>query len=427
MIEDNIDELEPVQYLNIYEKVDVPLIDISSSFNRIYTLWIAGLMIIAILFGYFMTIPNYNNVPIRIEESVPDFIGQFSHPVRIKEKFIQTNEQVEAGQAILTLQSDISNQLLAQIKDADEKLSLLLKKDSLLLQPKIAFNNSLVELHQKKLSALGKENLLLNEWSTVMDQVQESELDYYADQKKVQESLFEKGINSEMELKQHQNTFQQIKGKKQLQGLESKTGKEKLSQEITEVEMEYLMKKNELVEIRNNFELEYLEIHQSKKNAERRLASLIGDYEIRDGEFVLLAPDSGQISFLSSKNAWHDPFDILYRIDTNQDEFIAMGEVSPKQISLVDMDANAKISLESLPFFEWGVLDGTVKEISRSPNEEGNYNLMIAINNSNKELYQKMQNGQTGKASILIEEHNIFYYLLRKFKRAKSAIHNEYQ
>ncbi|MEM6803735.1 MAG: hypothetical protein AAF696_20185, partial [Bacteroidota bacterium] len=60
--------------------------------------------------------------------------------------------------------------------------------------------------------------------------------------------------------------------------------------------------------------------------------------------------------------------------------------------------------------------------LSKSPGEEGVFSMFIEIEEDNSLLLPLLQNGLSGKCSLIIEQKTLFSYALRRIKKSMSTL-----
>jgi hypothetical protein len=82
------------------------------------------------------------------------------------------------------------------------------------------------------------------------------------------------------------------------------------------------------------------------------------------------------------------------------------------------MKVHLKVS--SFPYYEWGVAEGRVNSKSLSPDEKGEYNIQVTLEDQNR-LEGQLFPGLDGSAVIVLEEKTLFQYFFRRLSRGYHA------
>ena len=86
----------------------------------------------------------------------------------------------------------------------------------------------------------------------------------------------------------------------------------------------------------------------------------------------------------------------------------------------VDVGMKANLKVASFPYYEWGTVKGHVDHASLAPDENGEYNLHLSLDELNR-LDGMLFAGLDGSAVIVLEEKTILQYF---FRRVSKAYHN---
>ncbi|GAB1856809.1 HlyD family efflux transporter periplasmic adaptor subunit [Flavobacteriaceae bacterium MHTCC 0001] len=236
------------------------------------------------------------------------------------------------------------------------------------------------------------------------------ELGFKAKDLKRNKTLFEKGIISEQDYDNKQLEYAQAK--RNYQNFEASISqiKENLSNahrnsrgtEINRVKEEMTLLK---------------QVIQSYN----QLKKAIKDWE---HQYVLRSNISGKVSFLNfwNTNQTVKQGDLVFTIIPNESSsFIAKLKAPAQNSGKIKEGQHVNIKLENYPETEFGILKGTVKNISLLPNKEGLYVIDVElpkklITTYNKEINFKQE--MRGVAEIITEDLRLierFFYQFRAF------------
>jgi len=151
-----------------------------------------------------------------------------------------------------------------------------------------------------------------------------------------------------------------------------------------------------------------------------QLKKSIKDWEMR---YVLSSKMNGKVSFLNywSQNQTVNQGDLVFTIIPNKNSsFIAKLKTPAQNLGKVKIGQRVNLKLQNYPDYEFGVLKGTVNNISEISNKEGFYTIDVTlpeklITSYNKEIEFKQE--MRGTAEIVTEDLRLiqrFFYQFNK-------------
>jgi len=151
-----------------------------------------------------------------------------------------------------------------------------------------------------------------------------------------------------------------------------------------------------------------------------QLKKAIKDWEF---QYVLSSNINGEVSFLNywDTNQTVNQGDLVFTIIPNENtSYIAKLKTPAQNSGKIKVGQNVNIKLENYPDTEFGVLNGTVKNISLVPDKDGLYYIDVSlpermITSYNKEIEFKQE--MRGSAEIITEDLRLierFFYQFRE-------------
>lgn len=223
-----------------------------------------------------------------------------------------------------------------------------------------------------------------------------------------QKTLFEKGVistqdyeNKQLEYAQSKRNYENFEASiSQVRESISNTQKTSKGTEINRVKEEMTLLKNVIQSF-----------NQLKKS--------IKDWE---NLYVLKSNIEGRVSFLNfwSTNQTVSQGDLVFTIiPTKNSSFIAKLKTPALNSGKIKVGQNVNIKLENYPDTEFGILNGTVTNISLIPNKDGLYLIDVElpqrlITSYNKEIVFKQE--MRGTAEIITEDLRLIERLFYQFK-----------
>ncbi|HIP33967.1 MAG TPA: HlyD family efflux transporter periplasmic adaptor subunit [Bacteroidia bacterium] len=151
-----------------------------------------------------------------------------------------------------------------------------------------------------------------------------------------------------------------------------------------------------------------------------QLKQQIKNWELR---YVLQSDINGNVSFLNfwSKNQNVNQGDLVFTIiPTENSSFIAKLKTPAQNSGKIKIGQKVNIKLANYPEYEFGMLKGTVKNISLVPNKDGLYLIDVSlpkalITSYNKEIAFKQE--MQGTAEIITEDLRLIERFFYQFRR----------
>lgn len=239
-------------------------------------------------------------------------------------------------------------------------------------------------------------------------EINKTELDFKQKDLERHTSLFEKGIISaqeyeskQLEYVQAQRSYKNFESSiSQMREAISNANKTSVGTEINRVKEEMILLKNVIQSF-----------NQLKKS--------VKDWEYR---YVLKSDINGTVSFLNywNTNQTVNQGDLVFTIIPSENSSFIAKLKSPAQNSgKIRVGQSVNIKLENYPDTEFGVLNGTVKNISLIPDNEGLYLIDVElpqklITSYNKEIDFKQE--MRGTAEIITEDLRLIERFFYQFK-----------
>jgi multidrug resistance efflux pump len=221
-------------------------------------------------------------------------------------------------------------------------------------------------------------------------------------------NLYDKGVISAKEFEQKQIDF-----------LQSKKGFKSLESSISQIR-EIISNSNKTLK-GTSIEKTQQESRLLKKTVQSfyQLKKAIKDWEKK---YVLKSSIRGKLSLMSfwNKNQTVKPNDLIFTIiPLSNDSFIGKVIAPAVNSGKIKKGQNVQIQLANYPPDEYGELNGTIKEISLMPNQEGFYLIDVALPKKLITSYSKEINFRQemkGTANIITEDLRLierFFYQLK--------------
>jgi multidrug resistance efflux pump len=250
-----------------------------------------------------------------------------------------------------------------------------------------------------------KERLSLLESQKSINQnelvLQKSDLDRY-------ESLYKKGIIATQEIEKQRLIY--LQSQKNFKGVLSTISSLKSS-------LNELNKNSKTTQI--NESKENVNLERNVIQAFYGLKKAIKDWELN---YVLRSSIDGKVSFLQlwaenqTVNAGDNVFAIIPK---NESGYIGKVKAPAQNSGKIKIGQTVNIRLANYPDREFGIIKGTIKAISLTPDKDGNLLINVSLSNGLETSYKKQilfQQEMSGTADIVTEDLRLIERLLYQFR-----------
>lgn len=250
-----------------------------------------------------------------------------------------------------------------------------------------------------------KERLSLLESQKSINQneieLQKLDLDRY-------ETLFKKGIIAAQEIEKHRLTY-----------LQTERNYKSLLSSISQLKssLNDLNKNSKTTQINENKETVNLE--RNVIQAFYGLKKAIKDWELN---YVLRSSINGKVSYLQlwAENQTVSAGDNVFAIvPSNENGYIGKAKAPAQNSGKIKIGQKVNIRLANYPDREFGIVAGTIKAISLTPDKDGNILIDVSLPNGLQTSYKKQiafQQEMSGNADIVTEDLRLIQRFLYQFR-----------
>lgn len=232
-------------------------------------------------------------------------------------------------------------------------------------------------------------------------ELQKLDLDRY-------ETLFKKGIIASQEMEKHRLTYLQTE--RSYQSLLSSISQLKSS-------LNDLNKNSKTTQINEN--KENVNLERNVIQAFYQLKKALKDWELN---YVLRSSINGKVSYLQlwaenqTVNAGDNVFAVIPSSESN---YIGKIKAPAQNSGKIKIGQKVNIRLANYPDREFGIINGTIKAISLTPDKDGNLLMDVSLPNGLKTSYKKQiifQQEMSGTADIVTQDLRLIERFLYQFR-----------
>lgn len=231
--------------------------------------------------------------------------------------------------------------------------------------------------------------------------LQKNDLDRY-------ETLYKKGIIATQEIEKQRLIY--LQSQKNFKGILSTISSLKSS-------LNELKKNSKTTQINEN--KENVNLERNVIQSFYQLKKAIKDWELN---YVLRSSIDGKVSYLQlwaanqTVNAGDNVFAV---IPTNESGYIGKVKAAAQNSGKIKIGQTVNIRLANYPDREFGIVTGTIKAISLTPDKDGNLLIDVSLPNGLKTSYKKQiafQQEMNGTADIITNDLRLIERLLYQFR-----------
>jgi multidrug efflux pump subunit AcrA (membrane-fusion protein) len=271
-------------------------------------------------------------------------------------------------------------------------------------------NNKQQQLNNKLTGERASLNAVNNEYNLAKDQFER------------QQKMYDEGLVSQTQLQQRNITFQNTRAKK----IELENKIAQTLQEITNLNIE-----------KNSVEQEYTE-KISKVEGDRfqslsqittgqgdiaKLENQVTNYTIRNGMYIILAPQDGQIVQANKAGLGEILKDgeSIATIVPNRIDYAVEMFVRPVDLPLININQKVRFMFDGFPaivFSGWpnnsyGTFGGKVMAIENNINNKGMFRILVAEDSTEKKWPPQLKLGSGAQGIALLKDVPIYYEVWR--------------
>jgi multidrug resistance efflux pump len=222
------------------------------------------------------------------------------------------------------------------------------------------------------------------------------------------ETLYKKGIIATQEIEKQRLIY--LQSQKNYKGILSSISSLKSS-------LNELKKNSKTTQINEN--KENVNLERNVIQSFYQLKKAIKDWELN---YVLRSSIDGKVSYLQlwaanqTVNAGDNVFAV---IPTNESGYLGKVKAQAQNSGKIKIGQTVNIRLANYPDREFGIVTGTIKAISLTPDKDGNLLIDVSLPNGLKTSYKKQivfQQEMTGSADIVTEDLRLLERLLYQFR-----------
>lgn len=232
----------------------------------------------------------------------------------------------------------------------------------------------------------------------------ESELQLAADQLETQKRLADKGFVAQKDVQTATSVY-----------LSKKQGYEQAKNSIENNRLGYNQKSHEIVDIKR-------QAVEQKNSLIQSITTLKSDIEQWKQRYLLKAPTSGRVSFISpiQENIQLKAGQELFFVQPEDEKFYGEMKLGQYNLGKVSPGQSVLVKVNSYPYQQYGIVRAKVSQMAELP-QDSTYAIKIAfpnLLNTDADTSIPFKNGMTASAEIVTEELSLFDRFFYEIRRA---------
>jgi multidrug efflux pump subunit AcrA (membrane-fusion protein) len=421
----NIDKIKNPDALH-YQKFtdsddDRPLNDLRIIARRKLAYWGIALAVVCVLAFCLLKIPIEQNFQCTLKGKRQEKIFRFAKIVHVNEVFVKAGKKVRKNAPLVSITSPEIVQFISEYQTAQRNLNLFYAHDTLIFHSEktsLALQIEELNLSIQQLLAekAHKDTIFRTEKAHLHFKETEA-----ARRFEVNQQLYKEKAIAEFELKDSETA--KITASTQLKQLIENYKKE--VQHYQTALRKLSINRNLQVQQLNKLELEKgkkeADLLHATQIAQEKLSLGFGDFEIKGQNILLKAENDGEVTYIFDGSKEVPTNQILIKIMEAKYPLYAYAEIPPDKVGFIKERQEATLKVSTFPYYRWGVVQGKVHHLSKTPATNNHYPFEVALLELGR-LQGKLQIGMTGELIIMTEERTMLELVFEKLYETKEKV-----
>lgn len=410
------DQLQAHQIEDIYDEEDAPIMDFRKRIIKKFAYIGTVIFILFMLGASFLKIPKHLNFEFTLKTFEKEFIGQYDHKLYIIDKNINTGVFLKQGTPVVTVTSQVIVEYLDELNQAQIAYEQFVAE-------KKQLNETKLNIMQLKLNSYQeKEKLLQLELSHLIKtyEADKKQLNFELKQQEKnynrQKKLYEKQVIPDADYEKAESEYEATKNQLTVNLAQYERDIVSLKNDLESCKYDIRIQQKEIVSFTQSQELKERELKSKLHAINQKLSYTFGDYSVSEKGLIINSPFDGNLTYIFEGEKEVPDGAILFIISNTMQNLYALSAIPPEYIGMVNDGSRAVLKVASFPHYEYGVLRGSVQNLTQTPNINGNYPFEVQINDFGS-LKPYLQKGMNGQLSIIVDEKSLFGYFFERLNK----------
>ena len=415
------DDLQLQQYQRQYWEEDVPVADVRKSTLRKFVYLGSGLFVLLMIAGAVIKFPDEVSLPFVLKSDVPEDIYRFPYPVYLLEKYAPSGSKVAPGAALVKITSPEIVTMINSYREAEQQLANYNKRNPRYLGNQQEMLRIRMTQNSRRNTEATRQLALLNTTWKSNEARLKFELDDATKKLEQNEKLYKAKYISGLELKEYES--RQVKAADALLSAEQSYDRERsaILASTNQNELENASIVRESAQASIGSASDSITLANKLVLAQEKISNTFGAYEMDGGNLILKAAKNGTVSFLFEGDKEVPGSAILLKVMHESTALYAAAVSPPTLIGKLDKSQVTYLKVATFPAYEWGAAKGHIASVSLTPDEKGNFNVKIALDDLRK-LNGRLQPGMNGTLAVQLGERTFFQYFFRNLKKGAATL-----
>ncbi|MVM30898.1 HlyD family efflux transporter periplasmic adaptor subunit [Spirosoma sp. HMF4905] len=415
-------ELDEKQYEDLYHVDDAPLADVRQRVLSRLAWWSVVLVIIGAGMGLTIRFPDMIQVPFVVKSEVAEAMYRFPSTMYVEQTFVKVGQHVEAGTPLLEVSAPDVAALVDEFSIAGTKLAQyqqfktastgnerqMLALSSVQLQEDIRLKEMQLDVLQTKWTS-----------ESVKLQYEQQEAQRLF---KVNQGFYRDGDISRNDLNGFEAAQLRAQYAYQTAAQNFRQDERALRQQIKSNRLEISSISQKSTKTGTDFQAEGALLRSSLEAIRKRIQGRFGAFAVTsDNHLILKAERTGTVSFVFNGEKEAAPGATVLKMIYKQAPFYASTQVNSSRIGQVKTGQAVVLKLDAYPVYEWGTVQGTISQVSLTPDEKGMFTIQIQLTDYQR-LANKVRIGMQGQGNIVFADRTLADYTFRKFRKVTTEL-----
>ncbi len=411
-----MDGLEPQQYQRQYWEEDVPLRDVRHSVWRRFIYVGAFLFVMFVLGGSLLKFPDEVQLPFVLKADKSEDIYRFPYPVYLMETYVAPGSVVKKGASMARITSPEIVALVNSYQEAQQNVANYSGQKTMSVQKQKEIIGVRITQTKGRIAQVQKDLQTLDSiWNSNRARL-EFEKEDAGKKLEKNRSLYTGKYISAQELKEYEARSIHANDACITAKQQYEKDKASLISLQDQYSLDIISLNDEMGKASIDLKYDSVKYKDQLTLATNRIQNTFGDFEITEGGLIIKANEDGVVSFVFDGDKEIQSGSVLLKMQYSKTPLYSLTSASPALVGKLARNQDAFLKIATFPSYEWGAVRGHIDNISLTPDEKGNFNVKVVLDDMRK-LKGRLQSGMNGNATIVLSERTFFEYFFRDIKR----------
>lgn len=417
-----LDELDEKQYEDLYHVDDAPLLNVRQRVLSQLAWWSVALVLVGVGMSLTIRFQDMIQVPFVVKSEVAEGIYRFPTIMYIERTFVKVGQNVEPGTPL----AEVSSPDVAALVDEFSTASTRLSQYHQFRTVSAGNEHQMLELSKAQIQA--DIRLKQTQLDVLRTKWQSESLKLHYEQKeaqrlfKVNQEFYRAGDISRNDLNEVEAAQLRAQYAYLTAAQNFRQDEHLLGQQIISKRLEISSMEQKLTKTGTDFRAEGALLRSSLEAIQKRILGRFGAFAVTpDNHLILKAERKGTVSFVFDGEKEAASGATVLKMLYKQAPFYASTQVNSSRIGQIKTGQAVVLKLDAYPVYEWGTVQGTVSQVSLTPDEKGLFTIQIKLTDYQR-LANKIRIGMQGTGNIIFADRTLADYTFRNFRNLTTEL-----